>query len=273
MRRRSPSSSRRRSAEIDRLPETERRQLEACVRLFRSVLGDAATGAYLFGSAVTSGLRADSDLDILVVSNRRTTEVERRSLIEGLLSISRSRGDTTGRRHLEVTIVVGPDIQPWRYPPPMDLQYGDWWRDEFERGDIEPWTSPNPDVAVLLTAARGDALALFGPPLEGLTDPISRADLDRASLDVIPGLMADLDDDVRNVLLTLARVWFTLQTGRIASKDVAAGWAIDRLPAGRGAAIRMARAAYLGESEDSWGDDRMAEAREDAAAIRQAIAG
>ena len=55
-----------------------------------------------------------------------------------------------------------------------------------------------------------------------------------ALLDVIPSLMADLDDDVRNVLLTVARVWFTIETGTIASKDVAADWVISRLPPGRG---------------------------------------
>ncbi len=43
-------------------------------------------GAYLFGSAVTSGLRRDSDLDILVISSRQTTDIERRALIDGLLA-------------------------------------------------------------------------------------------------------------------------------------------------------------------------------------------
>ena len=98
-------------------------------------MGDAALGAYLYGSAVTSGLRRESDLDILVVSSRRTTDAERRALIDGLLPISRSRGDETGKRHLEVTVVAHPDIQPWHYPPPMELQYGDWWRREFESGE------------------------------------------------------------------------------------------------------------------------------------------
>ena len=65
--------------------------------------------------------------------------------------------------------------------------------------------------------------------------------------DVIPDLIADLDGDVRNVLLTLARVWFTLDTGTIAPKDVAADWALQRLPEGRGAALGRARAGYLGD--------------------------
>ena len=196
--------------------------------------------------------------------------MERRSLVDGLLSISRSRRDTSGRRHLEVTVVAEPDIRPWRYPPPMELQYGDWWRSEFEAGEAAPWTSPNPDLAVLLTAAREDASPLFGPPIDQVIETIPRADLDRALLDVIPSLMADLDDDVRNVLLTLARVWFTIETGTIASKDVAADWVISRLPPGRGDAIRIARAAYLGETQDSWDDEAMAAARADATTIREA---
>lgn len=228
-------------------------------------------GAYLFGSAVNSGLQADSDLDILVVSRRQVTEVERHSLIGGLLSISRSRGAVTAKRHLEVTVVAQPDVQPWRYPPPMELQYGDWWRSEFESGGSWPWTTPNSDLAVLLTAARADAIALFGPPVAQVVDPVPRADLERALVDVIPGLMADLDHDVRNVLLTLARIWFTLETGTIASKDVAADWAIARLSHGRGDALRLARAAYLGEAEDSWSEEAMTAARADATAMRSVV--
>lgn len=256
---------------IDDLPETEQGQIEAVVGLVRDVLPDAVLGAYLFGSSVTSGLRADSDLDILVVSSRRTTEAERRSLIAELLRISRSRDDTTGKRHLEVTIVSQPDIRPWRYPPPMDFQYGDWWRTEFEAGRNEPWNSPNEDLAVVLTSARADGLALFGPPIDRLIDAVPADDLRRASIDVIPDLLEDLDGDVRNVLLTLARVWFTVETGTLASKDVAAAWAIPRLPDGRGAALRLARAGYRGETQDVWDDEAMARSRADAAAMHEAI--
>ena len=41
-------------------------------------------------------------------------------------------------------------------------------------------------------------------------------------LDGVPSLMADLADDTRNVLLTLARIWTTVATGEIRSKDEAA---------------------------------------------------
>ena len=256
---------------IDRLPEVEQGQIDAVVELVRDVLGDAAVGVYLFGSAVTSGLRPDSDLDILVVSRRGMTKDERRRLIRGLLGISRSRGDRTQRRHLELTIVVQADIRPWRSPPPMEFQYGDWWRTEFEAGDAEPWTSPNPDLALLLSAARVNAVALFGASIDRNVDVVPRADLDRALSAVVPDLMADLEGDVRNVLLTLARVWFTLETGAIRSKDEAAAWAIPRLPEGRGDALRLARAAYRGDAQDAWHEEEMAMARGDAAAMAEAI--
>jgi len=82
-------------------------------------------------------------------------------------------------------------------------------------GESEPWTSPNPDLAILLTATRANGVPLFGPPIEELVEPVPRADLDRSMRDVLPALIADLEDDVRNVLLTLARVWLTLETGAI----------------------------------------------------------
>ena len=42
---------------------------------------------------------------------------------------------------------------------------------------------------------------------------------------MIPGLV----DDTRNSVLTLARIWLTVETGEIGPKD-AADWALERLP-------------------------------------------
>jgi streptomycin 3"-adenylyltransferase len=148
------------------------RQVEAVVGLIQRVLGTDALAVYLFGSAVRGGLRADSDLDLLVVAARRTTDAERQTLIEGLLERSRSREHAGDRRHLEVTVVAAADVRPWRYPPPMELQYGDWWRAEYAAGEYAPWTSPNPDLAVLLTSVRDEGVPLSGPPPAELLDPV-----------------------------------------------------------------------------------------------------
>jgi streptomycin 3"-adenylyltransferase len=222
-------------------------QKDVVVALLRGTLGEGVVGVYLHGSSVFGGLRPSSDLDILAVTTRSTTPEERGSLIARLLPIS-GRGDPTGRsRSIELTIVVQADVRPWHYPPPLDFQYGDWWRQEFQRGDLAPWTSPNPDLALVLEMVLRANHPLYGPPPAEVVDPVPAADYRQAMIDCIPALMSDLDGDERNVLLTLARIWTTLATGAIRSKDEAAGWAVPLL--------ERARAMYVGEAPDEvWGD-------------------
>ena len=123
---------------------------------------------------------------------------------------------------------------------------------EFSVGE-EPWTSANADLAIVLTSVRDQSAAIKGPAAVDLLEPVPRADLERACRDVIPELLPGLrTDDTRNALLTIARIWFTLATGRIGSKDAAASWALERLPDGAGEALRLARMAYLDEVVDDW---------------------
>jgi predicted nucleotidyltransferase len=236
----------------------ERKQLDRVVALLRDVLGPEILGAYLFGSAALGGLKPESDLDVLVVVRRPTTHDERERLVERLLPISGRRMPEGRWRRAEVTVVVESDLRPWRFPPRFDFQYGDWLRAEFERGDLDPWpTKENPDLAVLVTMALLAGTPLLGPAPAELLDPVPRADLVRALVACVDPLLDDLDDDTRNVLLTLARIWSTVATGEIRSKDAAAGWALERLPgAHHRPVLERARAIYLGEAEERWDDLR-----------------
>ena len=236
------------------LEEDTSAQLDTIVDIVRLVLGDDAIGGYLYGSAVEGGLRPDSDIDVLVVSRRPTTPREQREFVDRLLPISGWHASGGPARSIELTIIVESEVRPWRYPPLLDLQYGDWLRSEFERGDLPAWPAPTPDLAILLTIVRRSARPLFGPPPSEILDTVPRGDLDRALLDVIPDLMADLDSDTRNVILTLARIWATLATGDILPKDLAADWAMARLPAEHEAVLARARAIYLGEEPERWDD-------------------
>jgi predicted nucleotidyltransferase len=229
-------------------------QAATIVSLLREVLGDAVLGVYLHGSAAAGQLHPDSDVDLLAVTARQTTEAERRELIERLLPIS-GRGDPTGRsRPLNLEIAVQADIRPWRYPPRLEFQYGDWYRPEFARGNLAPWESPNPDLAILLEMVLQADRPLFGPRPAELLDPVSPADLRRAMLDTIPALISYLDGDERNVVLTFVRTWTALATGVMRSKDAAADWALPLLPAEHRPVLEHARAIYLGEAPEEWGD-------------------
>ncbi|MEV0224916.1 aminoglycoside adenylyltransferase family protein [Streptomyces sp. NPDC050704] len=228
-------------------------QTQHVLHLVREVLGTEVVGVYLHGSAVLGGLRPSSDLDLFVVARRRTTEHERRALVQGLLRVS-GDGARTGppARPVELTVVAQDEVRPWRYPPRCELLYGEWLRDEFER-DMVPAPSPTPDLAPLITMVLlGDA-PLVGPPPAEVLDPVPHEDLRRAIVAGVPELLADLESDTRNVLLTLARIWTTLATGTVTSKDGAAAWVLDRLPARHRPVLARARAAYLGGERESWG--------------------
>jgi streptomycin 3"-adenylyltransferase len=240
------------------MDEGERRQVETVVGLARAMLGDALVGVWLHGSAVAGGLRPASDLDLFVLSRRPTSDHEKQRLIAGLLPISGRHARGGPARSIELSIVAEPDVRPWRYPPRLDFQYGDWLRAEFDRGEPEPWKNPNPDLAVLLTAVRSSARPLVGPPAHEVLEPVPREHLVRAMLDELPALLGDLEGDERNVVLTLARMWVTVATGEIRSKDAAAEWALERLPAEHRPVLERARAIYLGIEEERWDDLREA---------------
>ncbi|OKH99347.1 nucleotidyltransferase [Streptomyces sp. CB02923] len=228
-------------------------QRRRIVQLVGDVLGSAAIGAYLHGSSVLGGLRPASDVDVLVVSRRRMDDQERRTLLEGLRDLS---GFTDGARPVELTVVVQDEIRPWRYPPTGDFLYGEWLRDAYAVGG-PPQPEPMPDLALLVTMTLAGDHPLAGPPPAQVLDPVPWADLVRASVEGIPGLLDDVDDDTRNVVLTLARVWTTLATGRITSKDAAADWALARLPPRHRPVLRHARELYLHRrySEETWNDE------------------
>ncbi|GHD13616.1 nucleotidyltransferase [Streptomyces violarus] len=217
------------------------------VQLLHRTLPDTLLGIYLHGSATLGGLRPHSDIDVLAVVRESMTHAQRRELVEELLTVS----GVEGRRHVELIVVVRDDVRPWRYPPTCDFLYGDWLREEFECGVI-PSPETSPDLAPLLTMVLRAAAPLHGPPPADLLDPVPHADLRRAVVAGVPELMDELDSDTRNVLLTLARIWTTLTTGDIRSKDAAATWALGRLPAEHRPVLARARAVYLGEEDECW---------------------
>lgn len=217
----------------------------------RHALGNDLVAVYLYGSAVDGGLRPDSDIDLLVISRAPLSASARPTLVERLLGLSAYPTRAGGPRPLEVTLVVLADIRPWRYPPRRDLVFGEWLRPSLEAGDIEP-PAFDPDLTLLLASARQNSQALVGPAAQQLLEAIPLADLHRAVIDSLPALLASVKGDERNVLLTLARMWYTLATGHITSKDQAARWLTDHLPATHRAVLELARLGYLGERVDDW---------------------
>lgn len=219
--------------------------------LVREVLGAEVIGVYLHGSAVLGGLRPHSDTDVFAVVRRPTTHAQRRKLVERLLEVSGRRARRGPARPVELTVVVRSDVDPWRYPPRCEFQYGEWLRDAYEAGET-PAPESSPDLAPLISMVLGGDAPLYGPPPREVLAPVPPGDVARAILAGVPDLLDELESDTRNVLLTLARVWTTLADGVIRSKDDAADRALARLPAAHRPVLAHARAVYLGDEEESW---------------------
>lgn len=234
-----------------------KRQIDDCLELLKSILGEDLLGIYLYGSSTTGGLQKFSDIDLFAVANRETTYEEKQQFVNALLKISGIYSVSKDLKPIELTIVVKSDVNPWQYPPKFDFQYGDWLRKDFESGNIEPWkTKENPNLALIITQLLLSNRILFGPNPNQLLSPIPYEDFINATTAEVDSLMNDLDLDTRNVLLTLSRIWCTLETDTIRSKTNAVSWTIEKIPNEYRPILERAKAILLGEENENWEDVR-----------------
>jgi predicted nucleotidyltransferase len=229
------------------LAPADAEQLDRVVALVRDLLGPELVAVYLFGSATIGGLRPRSDLDVLAVTTVSVAVRTRRLLVDGLLAVR-------GPRPVELTIVAQDELRPWRYPPRRDFQYGEWLRDELEQGADPPRPANDPDLAPIVRMALLADRPLVGPPPAEVFEPVPDEDFRQAMAACVDDVLRGLDEDTRNMVLTLARVWCSVETGAIRSKDGAAAWALERLPDEHRSVLERARAVYLGEAEERWDD-------------------
>jgi streptomycin 3"-adenylyltransferase len=165
------------------LTQNDLLQVQAILVGLHDLLGPELIGAYLHGSAVLGGLQARSDIDVLAVSATPLTHQQKERMIVRLLAVSGPDRDTVPPRPIELTIVVASEIRPWRYPPAVDFQFGEWWREEFEGGEADPWRSRiDPDLAVMIAIALRTDVPLTGPPASQVFDPVPQADFVQALL-------------------------------------------------------------------------------------------
>lgn len=207
-------------------------------------------GMYLYGSYVLGRIYQNSDLDILIIIKEKIKYDVRKILTKYLLDISGVIGNYE-KIPLEVTIVNLNDIIPLKFPPKYEYMYGEWLREEIESGNI-PQPHYDPDLIILLWQARLHSIPLKGEYAEKVIPIIPNKEIQMAIMQSLPTLISNIKGDERNVLLTLSRMWFTLERQDICSKDVAAEWVISKLPDNLAPLMEMACHAYLGKYVDEW---------------------
>lgn len=226
-----------------------KKQISQVVSIVDELFKEQIVGVYLYGSAILGGLYQNSDLDILIITDRKIINNEREIITKHFLNISSPIGNI--KKPLEITFVNRDDIVLKSFPPRYEYMYGEWLRDEIQRGKI-PQSNCDPDLVILLWQARLHSMPLRGVDAKKIIPFISNSEVRRAILHSLPILVDNMKGDERNVLLTLARMWFTVENQDICPKNIAAEWVVPKLPSNFAPLMKMACQAYLGKCTDEW---------------------
>nr|ELR5039736.1 DUF4111 domain-containing protein [Providencia stuartii]ELR5080438.1 DUF4111 domain-containing protein [Providencia stuartii] len=207
-----------------------REQVKAACEIIQQNIGKQLNSIHLYGSALLGGLKPLSDIDLLVTVNAPLSEQQRKNLMTQFLNISAWPGAEPQYRALEVTILLNDTIKHWHYPPKRELQFGEWLRDDINAGIYEA-PQIDPDIAILITKIWRHNIVLFGDEATINFPAIPREDLAQAFISTLDqwNAPADWENDECNIILALARIMYTLTTGEIESKSVAADWLIERI--------------------------------------------
>jgi len=228
------------------------KEAETATSIAQRVFGQKLAGVYLYGSSISGGLRPLSDVDLIVVIDHPMSIAERKALAASLLQASGRYPNGPGEpRCLELSVVLKSELAAPSYPARSEFLYGEWLRADVESG-LLPQPFADPGVTLMLAQARQEAMPLTGPSLLDLLSPIPAGHTRRAMRDAVPSLVAGLRGDESNVLLTLARMWRTADTGKFVPKDTAANWAVPQVPHDIGNTLRFAGEAYLGNAVGDW---------------------
>jgi hypothetical protein len=211
----------------------------------RNILGGRLLGMYLEGSLANGDFDEDSDIDFVVV----TTEEIPEEILRTLYALHERINllDTQWSTNLEGSYIPQEalrrfDPQQARHP---NIERGHGERLKKAAHD-ESW-----NVHRFLLRERG--ITILGPALKTWIDPISPDDLRQAMLPALHGWATHILNHPHEIarqgyqsytVLSLCRIWYTLEFGDVVSKRRAAGWVretqdrkwhalIDRAWAGR----------------------------------------
>ena len=225
-------------------------QVLQIISITSKLFSNQIVGMYLYGSYVLGGLRPNSDIDILIITKEKMLDNVREELTDQLLLCSGTVG-CNEKRPLEVTIINQEDVVSEEFAPKCEYMYGEWLREEIEAGKI-PQSCYDDDIVILLWQARIHNILLQGKRADMVIPFVSGYKVRRAIQSSLPGLIANVKGDERNVILTLSRMWFTLETEDICPKDIAAEWVIPKLPNQFLPLMELAVKGYRGEYVDKW---------------------
>ncbi len=213
--------------------------LDALLPEVQAILGEQFIGMYLYGSLACGGFDRDSDVDFVVVTESELPETCFSALREMHTRIARL--DSWCATQLEGSYIPKHALQIYDPRRALHLHIDRGQGECLQRMQID-----DPQISrawwggwVLLRAVlRENGITLAGPEPATLIAPVTPDELRQAMLATLEGWVEPLLKDPDQIgkrgyqsyfVLTLCRIQYTLEYGKIASKPAAARWAQERL--------------------------------------------
>lgn len=109
------------------LSQDVKEQIKNVTDTWLKCIGESVIGIYLHGSiALNSFVESVSDIDILIICDRRISRDERLLISRYIIELDCKPS------HLEMSAIWINDLNPWKYPTPCQYHYSDSWTEYYK---------------------------------------------------------------------------------------------------------------------------------------------
>lgn len=217
------------------LPPDVKEQIRNVTDTWLKCIGKSVIGIYLHGSIVLNCfVEGVSDIDILIVCDRRISRDERLLLSKNLIKIDCTKSP------LEMSAIALNDLNPWKYPTPCQFHYSDYWTEHYKNllnGSIKESFIVDddfcdPDIASYIHLINQSGICIYGRPIKDIFPAIPEKDFWSS----ISNDIAEYDFHTYNPryfasnILILGRILSYKKEKRILSKYEGGLWTLDYVP-------------------------------------------
>lgn len=210
-------------------------QIDVICKIWQERMGDDLHGVYIHGSLALNSFKEDaSDIDMIIILNRKLSRSERLSIAEDIINIDQKPFP------IEMSALCIEDIRPWKYPAKCQFHYSDYWTEHYQKllsGEItESYLVDDDfedmDIACHVKLSKQCGICVCGQPIETTFPDVPEEDFWQSISNGIDSYEFDVDNPkyyARNMLM-LGRILSYKREKKILTKHSAAVWTRRRVP-------------------------------------------
>ncbi len=161
------------------LSPATKNQINKVTDLWLKIIGEAVVGIYIHGSlALNCFVEEVSDIDILIICDRRISQEERLLISKNIIEIDCNPSP------LEMSAIWIDNVNPWSHPAPCQFHYSDFWTEHYKNllnGSLKESfliseDFCDPDITSYVHLINQCGICIYGKPAKEVFPVISEAD-------------------------------------------------------------------------------------------------